>query len=328
MFGLKAAPVETSLDGFRRSVHPADRAMIDASIAQSVETDAPYRVEFRVVWSDGTVRWIVSKGRVFRESTGTPTAMMGISTDVTDRKDLERQLHHAQKMESLGRLAGGIAHDFNNVLTAILGFSELLLEDLDSAHARNVLEIRKASETGQRLTRQLLAFSRQQPVEPTPLDLNESVTTTAAILQRLSGQSVRLDTCLNSFGCVWADRGQVEQILANLVTNARDAMPHGGCCRIETSNATITHHMASRENVHGGEYVMLAVIDAGVGMPPETQARIFEPFFTTKAPGMGTGFGLATVYGIVRQSNGFIEVSSTVGQGTTFRIYLPRVENS
>jgi signal transduction histidine kinase len=244
-----------------------------------------------------------------------------------ERNVLERQLQHAQKMESLGRLAGGIAHDFNNVLSVIRGFSDLLLDVLEEPHARDVREIRKASETGQRLTRQLMAFSRQQPIEPAPLDLNESVTTMAAILQQLLGGLVQLETRLGAIGCVWADRGQVEQILVNLTTNARDAMPEGGRCHIDTSNATVTPVVASRENVREGAYVMLAVSDTGVGMPPEIQARIFEPFFTAKAPEQGTGFGLATVYGIVRQSNGFIDVSSTVGQGTTFRIFLPRVDS-
>jgi signal transduction histidine kinase len=235
-------------------------------------------------------------------------------------------------MESLGQLASGIAHDFNNVLTAILGFSDLLLEQLSpqDPRAQDAAEIRKAAESGQRLTRQLRAFSRQQPIEPTRLNLNKIVNESRGILQRLLGTRVQLETVLaSSVGDVWADAGQLQQILVNLGVNARDAMPDGGRLTIETSEKIWgAEYRATHPDVMAGSYVVLAVTDTGTGMSAETKARIFEPFFTTKGPDKGTGLGLATVYGIVRQSGGFIDVASTVGHGTTFRIHLPRWKDS
>ena len=330
MFGLPAKPVATNLSGFREHIHPDDLAMMDMALSQSIDLDAPYRVEYRAACPDGTVRWLASKGRVTRAAGGAPIGMMGITIDVTDRKNLEQQLQHAQKMESLGQFAGGIAHDFNNVLTAIDGFSTLLLDDLDAADPRtaDVLEIRNAADIGQRLLRQLLAFSRQEPIEPAPLDLNASIATTAGMLQQLLGKRVRLESILDPGAHVWADAGQIEQILVNLAANARDAMPAGGQFRIETRLARVNAWVATLNNVRAGDYVVLAVSDTGTGMSPDVQSRIFEPFFTTKRPGKGTGFGLATVYAIVRQSNGFMHVTSVVDHGTTFRIYFPRLDQS
>jgi PAS domain S-box-containing protein len=329
MFGLPATNVETDLNGFRDRVHPDDYAMIDTSMRRTLETDAPYRVEFRVVWPDGTTRWVASKGRVSKDATG-HRILMGIATDVTDRKELERQLHQAHKMESLGQFAGGIAHDFNNVLAVIRGFSELLLSDLDPADVRaaDLREITKAATGGQQLTRQLLAFSRQQPIQPTPLDLNQSVTATLSILQQLVGRRVQLETSLTADGVVWADAGQVQQILMNLVANARDAMPDGGRVLITTTTTAISTWVAAGQDVRAGDYIVLTVSDNGSGMPVAVQERIFEPFFTTKAAGKGTGFGLTIVYSIVRQSDGFMEVASVVGEGTTLRIYLPRLDTA
>jgi signal transduction histidine kinase len=234
-------------------------------------------------------------------------------------------------MESMGPLAGGIAHDFNNVLTAILGFSDLLLKDLDPAdlRARDVTEIRKAGESGQRLTRQLLAFSRQAALDPSALDLNAVVRSSQGLLKQLLGSSVRLELRLQEpLADVWADAGQMQQILVNLAVNARDAMAHRGQLCIETSTVTRaeTPDAIRPERLIGplaGPQVVLAVTDTGTGMSPETIARIFEPFFTTKGPDKGTGLGLSTVYGIVRQSGGMVDVTSTPGQGTTFRIHLP-----
>jgi PAS domain S-box-containing protein len=331
MFGLGPRPVETVIDEFRARVHADDRGMIDAAIAQSIETDEPFRVDFRVPWPDGSIHWLVAKGRVLRNDASEPTGMMGICIDVTDRKELEQQLQHAQKLDSLGQFAGSITHDFNNVLTVILGFSDMLLGGLDPAdeRARDIEEIKKAGESGQRLARQLLAFSRQQSLEPTALDLNGSITSIVGILQQLLGANVALESVLaDGLGTVWADAGQLQQILMNLAVNARDAMTKDGRLRIETRRATVSEWVAASQNVRPGAYIVLAVTDTGTGMSAETQARIFEPFFTTKAPGKGTGLGLSTVYGIVRQSKGFMEVVSTIGQGTTFRIYLPRLEDS
>jgi two-component system cell cycle sensor histidine kinase/response regulator CckA len=249
--------------------------------------------------------------------------------DVTERQRLEGQLRQAQKMESIGRLAGGVAHDFNNLLTAIIGFSELLLENTPVTNpARHDLEaIQKAAEHGAALTRQLLAFSRRQVMEPTIVDLNELVRGLEPILRRLLGEDVELDVREGVLPPVHVDRGQLEQVLMNLSVNARDAMPDGGKLIIETSQVVLNaEYVEQRSYARTGSHVLLTVSDTGTGMDASTRARIFEPFFTTKALGKGTGLGLSTVYGIVKQSGGHIEVFSEHGYGSTFQVYLPCVE--
>jgi signal transduction histidine kinase/CheY-like chemotaxis protein len=247
-------------------------------------------------------------------------------------QESEVQLRQLQKMEAVGRLAGGVAHDFNNLLTVILGRSNLLLRGLAPDHPhRNSLE--NIDETARRaalLTRQLLAFSRKQVLAPTVLGLDGVVAGMLEILHRLIGENIELVSPPGpEIGRVRIDRGQAEQVLVNLVVNARDAMPQGGRLTIETSDVVLDEREAARlAGIHPGPYVMLAVTDTGTGMDAHTQARIFEPFFTTKEVGKGTGLGLATVYGIVRQSEGAIGVESELGVGTTFRIYLPRVEGA
>ena len=244
----------------------------------------------------------------------------------------EDQLRHAQKMEAIGGLAGGIAHDFNNILTAIRTYNNFLLEDLPEGHTsrREAAGIAKAVDHAANLTRQLLAFSRRQVMQTRVMDLNESVRGLEQILGRVLGSSVEVTTHLDlTLGMVNADPGQIEQVLMNLALNARDAMPEGGRLRIETSNATLdSTYMKQHGAAEPGDYVMVAVRDTGTGMDRATQARIFEPFFTTKENGKGTGLGLAMVYGIVKQSGGYVWVYSEPGQGTTFKIYLPRVDQS
>ncbi len=263
------------------------------------------------------------------DAAGRVTGILSIAADVTELRQLEGQYRQAQKMEAVGRLAGGIAHDFNNLLTAIIGTTALVLEDLGlEARARlDIQEIEKAAKRAAGLTRQLLIFSRQQVLEPRALDLNALVANLEKMLHRLIGEDIELLTKpAASLGAVRADAGQLEQAIVNLVVNARDAMPQGGRLTIETAEVELDRgYVAGHVPTQPGRYVLLAISDTGVGMDGATKARLFEPFFTTKEPGRGTGLGLATVYGIVKQSGGYIWVYSELGHGTTFKIYLPRV---
>lgn len=247
-----------------------------------------------------------------------------------ERKLLENQLRQAQKMEVVGRLAGGVAHDFNNVLGVVIGYSEILLDACggDERYAPRLEEIRKAAQRGASLTRQLLAFSRQQVLEPKVLDLNGLIADLKGMLARLIGEDIEIATTLREgLEPVIADPGQIEQVVVNLVINARDAMPQGGRITIETSNVELDPQHASQDfPVVPGRYVLLAVADTGTGMDEETKARVFEPFFTTKEPGKGTGLGLSTAYGIVKQSGGYIWVYSEPGRGSCFKVYLPQVK--
>jgi len=267
--------------------------------------------------------------RVVRDAEGRVEYFNVLVEDITEHKLLEAQLRQAQKMEAVGRLAGGIAHDFNNLLTAILGSADLLLDTLspDAPEREDLDEIRKAAKRAADLTRQLLAFSRQQVLAPQVLDVNALLTNLEKLLRRLIGEHIELRTALApNVGAVQADPGQLEQVIVNLAVNARDAMPQGGQLTIETANAELDEAYAAEHfPARPGSYVLLAVTDTGTGMDAQTKSHIFEPFFTTKEKGKGTGLGLATVYGIVKQSDGYIWVYSEPGHGTSFKIYLPRV---
>lgn len=254
----------------------------------------------------------------------------GITRDVTERVHLEEQLRNAQQLEAIGRLAGGVAHDFNNILSVIMGHGELLLASSGDERARSGLQqIRRAADRAASLTQQLLAFGRKQVLQPRVLDLNDAVADVQKMLSRVIGEDIELVASLHpSLQAVKADPGQVEQVLMNLAINARDAMPQGGKLRMETSNIEVNADQARELELAAGRYVMLRVTDSGLGMDAETQAHIFEPFFTTKPMGKGTGLGLATVYGIVKQSGGSIHVKSAVGEGTVFCIYFPAADGN
>jgi PAS domain S-box-containing protein len=285
--------------------------------------------EYEGVRPDGTRLWIEALVTTVEED-GRITGAQAALRDITERKRIEAQYLQAQKMESVGRLAGGLAHDFNNLLTVINGYSELVLRRLgpeDESRA-SVEQILQAGEHAAEMTQKLLAFSRKQLIQPKALDLNLVVADAEKMFRRLIGEDIDLVTQLSpALGQVMADPGHLHQVLMNLVVNARDSMPQGGKVIIETKNAEVDGTYAVQHpDLAAGSYVYLGVTDTGIGMSKEVKQHLFEPFFTTKGPGMGTGLGLATVYGIVQQSGGWIGASSELGQGTTFHVYLPRIQ--
>jgi signal transduction histidine kinase/CheY-like chemotaxis protein len=284
-------------------------------------------MEHQIILPDGQMRWVHARASAIRDASGQVYRLAGIVEDITARKSTEDQLRQAQKMEVIGQLAGGVAHDFNNLLTIIGGNVELLLADSEhlSAEAKDYLnDIANAALRAETLTRQLLSFSRRGAMHMQVLNLNDLIAAFTKLLRRMLGESVVI---LNEFGkdlpAIEADPGMIEQILMNLAVNARDAMPSGGQLVIRTETRTVNTAEAQLRRRAGGVYVCLTVSDAGGGILPEHMARIFEPFFTTKRAGKGTGLGLTTVFGIVEQHKGWVEVSSQVGKGTVFRVFLP-----
>jgi PAS domain S-box-containing protein len=310
---------------------PAEDHSIVLAAEENSKRGERFQAEYRLTRKDGKVIWVSDTAVVVAGSDRHPV-MEGIMVDITDRKILENQLQQSRKMEAVGRLAGGIAHDFNNLLTVINGYTELALqrsEKLPELHT-HIERIGDASERAARLVRQLLAFSRRQVLQPKVLDLNEIVLGLDKLLRRLMDDNVEMSTVVREkIGAIKADPSQIEQVVMNLVVNARDAMPQGGRLTIETGEVDLDDAYARDHSaVAPGRYVMLAVSDTGMGMDSETQAHIFEPFYTTKSGGKGSGLGLSTVYGIVKQSGGYIWVYSEPGEGTTFKVYLPRVNES
>lgn len=299
---------------------------------------AGIEVEKRYVRKDGQVMWGHVSVALLRDESGRPVGSVAALQDITERKraeeglrETEDQLRQAQKMEAVGRLAGGIAHDFNNVLTAILGYSEMILsseEGLSSSLRSDVEEIRAAGQRASGLTRQILAFSRRQVLQPETLLLNDVLARMERLLRRTLGEDIELVTVVDpSLGFVEVDENQFEQVLVNLALNARDAMPTGGRLTLETANVALGKGCSrTHPGLQPGSYVKLAVSDTGMGMDAKTKSSVFEPFFTTKPPGEGTGLGLATAYGVMRQSGGCILVHSEPANGATFEVYLPRVD--
>lgn len=290
----------------------------------------PAIVENLVLTRSGEERLVEWRNTMLRDGAGVIIGALSSGADITERRALEAQFQQAQKMEAVGRLAGGVAHDFNNLLTTVLGYCEMLLADLPPGHShrRDLLQIQKAGVRGAGLTRQLLAFSRKQIIEPTVLSLNAIVTDMRTMLGRLIGEDITVIMNLAyGLAAVKADRGQVEQVIMNLAVNARDAMPTGGLLKIETANVELDDgYAATHASVKPGPYVALTISDTGRGMTAEVQARLFEPFFTTKEIGKGTGLGLATVHGMVMRSGGSVAVSSEVGKGASFKVYFPKAD--
>jgi two-component system, cell cycle sensor histidine kinase and response regulator CckA len=312
--------------GFEQ-IHPDDRQKVIEAAAEAKRSGVGRSVEYRIRHKDG--RWVPleSTASVVRNSRGEVERLVIVNRDITERKDLEKQLLLSQKLEAIGRLSGGVAHDFNNLLGVILGYCEELQKHIppDDPYREAVDEIQNAGKRAASLTQQLLTFSRKQVLEPQALDLNTIVGEAGKMLERLIGEDISLDIVpAGQIGTVKADRSQIERVILNLAVNARDAMPQGGKVTIETADVELDETSRTLHRcVAPGPYVMLKVTDTGCGMDAELQAHIFEPFFTTK--GQGTGLGLATVYGVVKQSGGYISVDSAPGKGTSFKIYLPRV---
>jgi len=308
--------------------HPEDRARIAAGAQAWLSGKGPSALEGRIVLKDGSMRHLRVQARLEMGADGEPERAIGTVQDVTQARELEQQLRQSQKLEAVGQLAGGVAHDFNNLLTVIRGYGEGLLRDLEGEAQEAAKEVCLAAERASALTRQLLAFSRRQFLQPRILDLNGVVRELEGMLRRVIGEDVECELSLDSaLGRVMADAGQIQQIVLNLAVNARDAMPQGGSLKVETYEVdSFPEYAGVAFGSDPVRYVCLSVSDDGCGMDPETRARIFEPFFTTKEAGRGTGLGLSTVYGIVKQSDGEIRVRSSLGHGTTVEIYLPRVE--
>ncbi len=329
----------TNISDFINMVHPEDAEKVWAETQKAVDENSVFESEFRIIRSSSEIRWVNTRAIPGYDESGKPDKFLGVTLDFTERKNAqdalfksEENLRQAQKLESIGRLAGGIAHDFNNMLTIINGYSDMILQRMhhDDPLRRKIEEIKKAGERSSALTNQLLAFSRRQILQPKVLQINEIISETTSMLQRLIGEDIHLISKLNQdVDQIKADPNQISQVLMNLTVNARDAMPEGGTIFIKTENV---HFAEDYHNQHieikMGDYVCLTVTDIGTGMEQNTLEHIFEPFFTTKDIGVGTGLGLATVYGIVSQSGGQIIVDSEVGTGTSFRIYLPRVKES
>jgi PAS domain S-box-containing protein len=324
LFGLGEDEVLTTAR-WLAAIHPDDRERTLERWQRAIRECAPYSAEYRVVWPDGSVHWLTSVGRCLADpASGSPLQFTGVVLDLTERRRTEEHLQESLRLEAVGRLAGGIAHDLNNMLAAILGFADLLVGSFepDDPRGSDVEQISLAANRSARLTRQLLAFARREIIQPHPLDINTVIRHAQALLPPVLGENVELELRLApSPGVVNADARQIEQIVMNLVLNARDAMPQGGRVTIETGAVDV----AAGAEAPSGRFTMLSVTDTGHGMEAAVLQRIWEPFFTTKPVGHGTGLGLSSVYGAARQSGGFVWADSEPGRGTTVQVYWPEI---
>jgi PAS domain S-box-containing protein len=332
MFELYEVSPDTfrmSREKWEKSLHPDDLALALEKTRAALSGEKEYDFEFRIVLPDGKVKFIKSNAMIIRDGDGKAIRMIGMNQDITERKQMEEQLRHSQKMEAIGQLAGGVAHDFNNILTAIYGHCSVLQMKIgkDAPFRSDIDQIYAAAERAANLTRSLLAFSRKQIMSPKTVNLNEVVSNVGKLLTRIIGEDIELKIVLSANPLnIFGDRGQVEQVLMNLAANARDAMPNGGILTIETELQAIDESFIHAYGYGvAGQYAVISVSDTGKGMNAETSNKIFEPFFTTKEVGKGTGLGLSIVYGVVKQHNGYINVYSEPDKGTVFRIYFPQV---
>jgi two-component system cell cycle sensor histidine kinase/response regulator CckA len=328
--GYPPASFETDNTLWPRLIHPEDRERALADIELAQQAVGPFASEYRLIARDGRVVWVRDQSVVVRDADGVPRSLHGLIFDITHEKGLESQLQQAQKMEAVGQLAGGIAHDFNNLLTAITCYTDLLMEGHpphDPDH-EDLQQIRLAADRAAALTRQMLAFGRRQPLRPENLAVDGLVSDLEPMLRRLVGETIEIQVeTEGGLGIVAADRSQLEQVLVNLAVNARDAMPDGGRLTIAIANAVVPANQQRPDvDLAPGSYVRLTVSDTGDGIDADILPRVFDPFFTTKERGRGTGMGLATVDGVVRQSGGAVTVDSRTGEGTTFQVLLPRVD--
>ncbi|MBC2695308.1 MAG: response regulator [Desulfobacteraceae bacterium] len=339
ILGFTQEEFKANNDIWDKQLHLDDRNRVLKETAASHPNDIPFVSEYRMLKKTGRTVWFRDEAVVVKNEAGEPIFVQGMMIDITEskqaekeKKKLEAQLRQSQKMEAVGTLAGGVAHDFNNLMTVIIGNAQLALMNVikDESIREGIEEIKKAGEKATSLTRQLLAFSRKQIIKPEIMDLNIGINETEKMLKRMIGEDIEFQTVLEpELWKVYADSGQIDQIIINMVVNARDAMPQGGLLTIETANADLDKNYFRERGIHEekpGHYVMLAVSDTGIGMDKETREHVFDPFFTTKEVGKGTGLGLSTAYGIVKQNNGFIWVYSEPGKGTTFKVYLSKVE--
>jgi PAS domain S-box-containing protein len=337
LYGLTPNKQPLDYKIWKKMVHPEDLPLVQAQIKIAVTEQKEFKARFRIIQPNGDIRHIQAHGVLQYTDTGVPLRMIGVDIDITDsiqlaesNKKLQEQFYQAQKMDAMGQLAGGIAHDFNNLLVPIMGYAEMEMMNIapQSSHYAHLMQIKESAERAADLTRQILAFSRQQVLEMKVMDLNEIVTSFKNMLQRLIGENILLHPHLETgLRLIKADKGQIEQVLLNLMVNARDAMPQGGTLTLETANVILDEsYTLTHPETPPGPYIQLTVSDTGQGMDAATRQRIFEPFFTTKARGQGTGLGLATVFGIIKQHQGSIWVYSEPGQGTTFKVYLPAVQ--